>query len=816
MPKTLLIILLIGITASVQSQTYKLTGKVTNAAREPVAFVSVQVKEWQSGTVTREDGTYSLSLEEGKYDIVYSILGYKSQLITIVVNRNYVQNIILEEDLQQLTGVAVKTKYKDPAVAVITNVIRHKDSLQKAVGSWSCNIYIKAVQQDSVPRTPKSKNKTDTLSKGNADVAGMAMTEILLRLDYASEHKIKEERLGVKRSGSSQDLFYLSATEGFFNFYNNLVTVPGLSTAKFVSPVSYSGLLAYRYKTINITQRGNYKVYTISIRPRLMSNATVEGEVTISDSNYTIEHTRIRFPRFHLPQYDFFEVEQWYSAQQNFSLLTKQVFTYNSKSARNKLSGVTTVTYGEYELNKTFPPHYFGLEVSATTEDAYKRDSTFWDTARVEPLTDKELKLIRYRDSIYRVTHSRQYLDSIDRLTNKFTWKKALLTGQTLYNRELERTWQLPPLPGLFQPFQFGGARINPGVYYAKTYKSKKNLSLAADLSYGIRNHDLNGSVRINRMYNPFNRGFYGISVRRDFEFIFQGDAWINMLKRSNLYLNNALGLYHGVEIKNGLFLYTDLEVALRRSLQDYKTGNTVDSLFGSALPDNNPISFESYNAVYGKIRLEYTPRQRYIREPREKIILGSAWPTFYTTWRKGISGVFGSQVNFDFWDVGMRQEINFGLLGILRYNLTSGTFLNRRDLRTIDYQWQRRGDPILFANPDGAFQALDSTFPVFKRFYQGHVVHEFNGYFINKIPLLKKLQLREVAGAGFLSVPERNLRYAETFAGVERVFKWPFNVGSKFKLGVYVVGSVANRFTNPLTFKIGVTSWDKRRNKWF
>jgi hypothetical protein len=55
-----------------------------------------------------------------------------------------------------------------------------------------------------------------------------------------------------------------------------------------------------------------------------------------------------------------------------------------------------------------------------------------------------------------------------------------------------------------------------------------------------------------------------------------------------------------------------------------------------------------------------------------------------------------------------------------------------------------------------------------------------------------------------------------EMFAGIERVFKWPFSAGSKFKLGVYVVGSAANKFTNPLTFKIGVTGWDKRRNRWF
>ena len=547
-----------------------------------------------------------------------------------------------------------------------------------------------------------------------------------------------------------------------------------------------------------------------------MSNATVEGEITICDSNWTIQHTLFRFPSYHLPQYDFFEVEQWYdTSHRHQALISKQEFTYNSKSGRNKLSGLTIVTYEEYELNKQFPKNYFGVEISATTAEAYKRDSSFWQSARTEPLTDREIKFIHYKDSIYRVTNSKQYLDSLDRRTNRFTWKKFLLDGQTLYNRELERTWQLPPLLGLYQPLAFGGNRITPGASYFKTYPSKKNISVSADASYGFRNKDLNGSIRLHRLYNPFNRGFYGVSFVRDFDFIFEGDAWINMLKRGNQYLKNAFGLYHGLELVNGLFLYTDLDVAFRRSLSDYKTGSLTDELLGGVLKDTAK-AFESYDAVYGKIRLEYTPRQRYIREPREKIILGSKWPTFYTTWRKGIRGLMNSKVDFDYWDIGMRQEISFGLFGLLHYNVNSGSFLSRKDLRLVDYQYQRQGDPILFSNPDASFQALDSSFPVFNRFYQGHVVHEFNGYFINKIPLLKKLQLREMAGAGFLYAPERDLKYVEMFAGIERVFKWPFSAGSKFKLGVYVVGSAANKFTNPLTFKIGVTGWDKRRNRWF
>ena len=36
-----------------------------------------------------------------------------------------------------------------------------------------------------------------------------------------------------------------------------------------------------------------------------------------------------------------------------------------------------------------------------------------------------------------------------------------------------------------------------------------------------------------------------------------------------------------------------------------------------------------------------------------------------------------------------------------------------------------------------------------------------------------------------------------------------------KFKLGAYVVSSVANRAANPVQFKIGFTTWDKRKNRW-
>jgi hypothetical protein len=743
------------------------------------------------------------------------MIGYQTRILPLTVKRDYEQNIILEEESQSLGEVVIKAKLKDRAEEVMRNLIRNKENILAASGPYSATLYIKAVQQDSgLHKRGREKNK---ISKSDDELARMAMAEISLQLDYESDNRIKEQRLGVQKSGDPKSLFYLSATEGNFNFYHNLIKVPAISPTPFVSPVSYSGLVAYKFKTLKIKRIGKHKIYTIAVKPRQMSNATVEGEITVSDSAWAILHTRFQFPRYHLQEYEFFEVEQDYNYVQDKAwMITRQQFTYNAKVSRGKLSGQTTVRFTDYKLNQQFGKRHFSTELSATTSEAYSKDSTFWQTVRTEPLSQKELRFIRYQDSVYRATHSVGYLDSLEQEINKITWKKVGFFGQSLYNRKKERTWHLPPIVSLYQPVAFGGSRLNFSVAHFKTYSSRKNISVFTNLSYGIRNHDVNGSIWFTRMYNPFNRGSYSFSAGREFQFIYEGDAWINMIKRNNVYLNNFAGAGHSLEIANGLFFFSDIDIAFRRSVSGYKTGSLVDSVLGDVLKDNQAVAFDSYNAVYGKLKLQYTPKQRYTREPKEKIILGSRWPTFYVLWRKGIPDFIGSQVNFDYLEFGAEQQMNLGLVGLSKYSVRTGNFLNRKDLRLIDYQFQRRGDPFLFMNPHRSFQSLDSTFPVFNRFWEGHFVHEFNGLFLNKIPLLKKLQLREVGGGGFLLAQERNLRYAELFVGVERAFQSPFNPLDKFKLGVYVVGSAANQFQNPVQFKVGFTTWDKRRNRWF
>ncbi|MBK7097472.1 MAG: hypothetical protein IPH58_02735 [Sphingobacteriales bacterium] len=139
----------------------------------------------------------------------------------------------------------------------------------------------------------------------------MAMAEIMLKMDYQNG-KLKEERTAITKRGSVDKLFYQSLTDGRFNLYDNLINVPKISAIPLVSPVSYSGLIAYKFKTISIVKKGNHNQITIRFRPGTISNATLTGELVIDDSAWIVLEARYALPKYHLPVFDFFEVYQQY------------------------------------------------------------------------------------------------------------------------------------------------------------------------------------------------------------------------------------------------------------------------------------------------------------------------------------------------------------------------------------------------------------------------------------------------------------------------------------------------------------------------
>jgi Family of unknown function (DUF5686)/CarboxypepD_reg-like domain len=819
----LIVFQLLLCTLIANAKYFVLGGKVVDQKLQPISYVTVRIKDQDLGATSDAKGKYEFTLPNGKYELVYSMIGYEQQTAIIIIdNQNVTQNIILNKAKNTIAAIKVTNTRKDKSEEIVKNTIAVKESLQKTTGSFNVQLYIKALQE-SAPKTKTGwmarfdKEDTtakdpvkDSIAKRNDMYAGMAFAEISCNLDFAYPNKIKEVREGVKKLGDISSLFYLSRTDGDFNFYNNLVTIPALSDMSFLSPISYSGLIAYKYKMLNIITKNNIKYYHIKVTPTKMGNALVEGEMTIMDSTWALVDFKFVFPKIHTPEYSFFQIEQNYiEPKENIWLPEKQIFTYKT-IGRNKASGTTTVVYKNYNLDTIFAKKHFGMEVSSTAQEAYDKDSTFWNTQRTEPLSSKEIAYIQYKDSVYQTTHSTKYLDSIDAETNKITWQKIAIFGVTNFKRSNKRTISFNPLIGIWNPIFIGGNRFGQGLRYEKTLPNKKRIGGFAYGSYGVLNKDVIGAANIFGVYNAFNQGRFGVTIGSSFDFIFSGDAVINMISRNNIFKNNNIKLDHSIEIINGLVISNEFEASHRTSLSEYKTANRkLDTIDGRL---NKPIAFDAYNALYFNTTISYTPQQSYIREPNQKIILGSKWPTFYIKWRKGLNGILGSVLNFDYIEMGLRKKVNAGTLGIGSISGYYGNFLNKNSIGLVDNKWVRRGDPFLFYNPESNFQSLDSTFAMFKGFAEAHYYHQFNGAIINKIPFVKRLNIVESGGGSLLYSKERNLFYGEIYIGLEkqmRVF------GELFRLGGYFVSSYANTYSNPVQWKIGIRHYDVYRNKW-
>jgi hypothetical protein len=818
MTKALLLIFILFCQIPTFSQEFKLTGKITNTKLEPIPYATIQIKDYALAASSKQDGSYSITLESGSYEFVVSLLGYKSQTFTIVIDKkDEVQNVILEDDKKfTATDVVVRGQRKDKSEEYIRNVIKNKEAILNAVTSYSASLYIKAIQENTSTKARKLKPNQDSL---NAILQQMSMAEIQMQLDFSYPDKVKETRNGVSKRGNPESLFYLSTTEGDFNLYNNLMKIRAITPMPFLSPISYSGLVAYRYKTIRTIKKNNRTIYTIQFRPTKMGNALLTGEVDVMDSSWVILNSSFELPKYHLTEYNHFKVEQEYNFVNDTAwLLTKQKMTYDAKEGKVKSAGSTVVNYNNYELNKIFPKKYFGMELSSTSQEAYERDSSFWETARTEPLTEKEVQFVRFKDSVYRATHNQKYYDSIDAVTNKITLKKVTLDGITFYNRAKEKTVYIGSLTNLYEPFSPGGGRIGYNASALKVFKSKKDIRLLLFADYGIRNKDLNGTFMFNRMYNPFNRGYYTFNGGRTFDAIFGDDNFVNVIQKRNIFRKYHGTIGHGVELLNGLFLNNEMEIAVRESIANFKFNDWIEKLTDTAIRNqllisNTPQNFATHTAFYNNITLSYTPFQTYIREPKQKVILGSKWPTFSLMWRKGVPGIFKSTVDYDYLEFRLSQTLQLGTTGISKYTFRTGKFLNKNRVELADRKYMRAGDPIIMNQPERYFQNLDSTFEVNRDFYEFHYMHEFNGAILNKIPLIKKLQLKELAGAGFLYAGERKLTYFEAFVGIETK---PFRLfGEKFKLGFFVVGSVANQFQNPVQLKFSIRQWDRRSNRW-
>src|SRR5215204_1922631 len=99
-----LVLMLTGLTSWAQRTV---TGKVTDANGNPVPSASVLVQNTRSGTVTKDDGTFSLSVPASGSRLVISAVGFGAQEVNLGSQSTYA--ILLQPGTDQSMQEVVVT-----------------------------------------------------------------------------------------------------------------------------------------------------------------------------------------------------------------------------------------------------------------------------------------------------------------------------------------------------------------------------------------------------------------------------------------------------------------------------------------------------------------------------------------------------------------------------------------------------------------------------------------------------------------------------------------------------------------------------------
>lgn len=804
-----------------------ITGRITNEFREPLPYANVYIQQLQTGTVSDDEGMYSFNFDvEGEYNLVFSSLGYESvsERVLLVGDTAWV-NIQLKTAALELEEIVVSASQRDPAFGIIKKVIEHKDRQLKAADSYRTKVYLKAVEETESTVTEVKEPVVEVdVSVPNADpfaaeakadkelLNGLNLVEMEVMLNYRYPRSYKEERTAYQAYGNTAGLFIPIFAETDFNFYRNLVYLPGIADAPVISPFSNNAILSYKYELVGSRYVNGQHLNEIKVIPRKEGNSTVSGTVWIVEDEWTILKLELDLPKGTLLIGDNFRIEQSYTkVQDSLWIVDRQAFIYETRQGKKKTFKASTVLrYSDYQHNYAFPDKFFGNEVAITTQEAYERDSEYWAGTRTEELDDREARLIRLRDSIQAVHNSPAYRDSLEGLYNRVSLLEIAWDGIGIRDWREQSHLYVSSLASMIDFSPVGGWRVGPYVSRFKRYQNGKIWSNSGTLNFGLRNHDIQGDFSSWFRYDPFRLGDLSISGGRSFQAINEFDAYLNLLRPSNYILLDAVRATHAIEIANGLRIHTSFDWNDRRPITTYDVGSFLGDVVED---DDSPMDFERYQAFITTNTLSFTPGQRYMREPNRKVILGSKWPTLSLMHRRGWDKTFGSDIRFDYLEASLEQEIILGPIGNTHYRAQLGQFVNTEDLRFVDWKQFRESDPILYSNPLRTFQMLDTSLATTNLHFELHFIHHFNGAIINNIPLLKKTRIKTVAGGGVLWLKDGDYRHQEVFAGIERVFK----VGPRRRLrvGLFGVLADANNRKPDTSFKISFDLIDVWKRDW-
>jgi hypothetical protein len=784
-----------------------ISGKVSDHSGDPLAFVNIYIEGTTSGTTSNFEGNFQISVDiENLKTLIFQYVGYKIVKIKIDINQNPSPlKVIMQPEQILLQEFVVSADVEDPAYPIIRKAIKNRKYHLNNVRSYSTKMYMKSnVTLDEIPEKFFLIKKEDM--PDSSDIGLIYLSESVSNYYRQKPDKQKEIMIASKVSGSETQYSFNRADILLISFYKNLIPI-GFSERSFVSPIAGNALFYYKYKLIESFTDNDEVIYKIEVIPKRKSDNVFNGYIYIVDNKWSIHSLDLYITKDS-------------QIEMTDSLLVRQVFVPVNDSIRMPLSlhlvmyfkafGFRASTnfigfFTDYEVNQDFPDKFFSNEVFKVSEESTKMDSTYWVDNRQTILTGEEIINYHEGDSTLILHESKEYKDSVNKADNEFKPFRLLWGGYSYYNSFSKVSYGINSLSNAALSYNtVEGFKINFRPYFRKRFEGRRFVSLSSSLKYSFTNHNFYyGISGYYRFDNLKRRYIYLRGGKNSFQYNshnpisdFTNTIYTVFLKDNfaKYYQKEYLRAGFGSEILNGLNFSGSVEYAKRSALvnnSDFTVFNYPDKEFIS----NDPLdktsfkpAFSTNNAFIINLGFEIRFGQKYATYPDYKQVYGTKYPIIKLNYKKGINAL-GSDVDFDQWQIGVSDNFSLNNLGISKLAVNFGGFFNTSKMYFVDFKHFNGNQTIFLPQKSSQleisaggtsysessnikFHALDYySNSTNENYIAVNYEHHFNGWIINKFPILRKSKMQVVGGVNFLYTEEKK-EYTEIFAGLEHIFK--------------------------------------------
>ena len=821
-----------------------ISGVISDSNGEPLPFASIYIKNSTYGVSSNAFGEYFIELEDGQYTIVYSYIGFQNFEKTIKL-KDHSQKIdiqLLAKD-QNLIEYEVVSNTRNKALEIINEVKKNKKKF-----IHRSNSSIEYLKNTIEKRQYKLKRKDtieiwqlDTSEQINFKNDVLKFIESYGRLyrinqnnnfrDYKAYHDFADTK-------EEQDFVLIQSFEDFgeynitpkyeanddyeilnnlseieFNLFLNNINV-SISNKPIISPLAPGSRTYYKYDYLGfIPTEDSNKIFKIKITPRFNNEPLLKGILFVKDSSFNIESFELKLsgPIQSEFKIENFHVIQNYQQLGNQNLLKRKIIDYSIKEDIHKILGNTVAIYDDFKFKEKVPEYFKKNQIKYFADSSFSKNNEQWNEFRPLDLKENEIEYVRYTDSLRQYYQSEEYALKQDSGYNEITWAKLLWEGIGRKNRYKGYSFYVWPVISQFNILGVGGYRHNLGFNYNQNISDQYKISTQNRIDYGVANKDFKGSTNISIISNKKKYKQLTLAIGDEYKVINRFPSIITAFSRSNYVRSQQLETAYRTEILNGLYSEWKISYCFQTPIDNLDLSTDWFSPLDSAA-SLAPVRFNPYTKLESRIQITWLPFQKYYYKKNKKIVLGTKFPTVNIIYRKGVPKLFQSEVNFDYLEVGVNDEFSVPHLGKSKWNVQLGSFLNKENLRVIEWKYFRGSDRGFFSNPLTSLQLLGPTLLTQNSFFRANYVHSFDGNILNKIPIINRLGLQLSGGAASLIIPDVGYQHLEVFLGISRPFKI---FGGLVKFGVFIASSINSENGLESEFKLGANGYNSMRDQW-